>query len=132
MTFYIEPEELTKYDKRDLEFTAEQEFDINYDDETRFLSDTVEDTTHRIIEDQIKIAEEVTGESIPNPFDALEHFVDKYQSEGYALSALRDITLETGVDGRSYVGIQAISFLIKCMLLKMTQDIKIILLLKLL
>ena len=109
MTFYIEPEELTKYDKRDLEFTAEQEFDINYDDETRFLSDTVEDTTHRIIADQIKIAEEVTGESIPNPFDALEHFVDKYQSEGYALSALRDITLETGVDGRSYVGIQAIN-----------------------
>ena len=43
MTFNIQPEELTSYDKLDVEFSASKELEIAYADETRFLSDNADD-----------------------------------------------------------------------------------------
>ena len=107
MTFSIEPEELTKYDKLDIELSAGKELSIAYNDESRFLSDTIDDTTHDSIVQQNMIYEEVTGQSINNPYDAVSDFIS--ENGLFANDRLRKMTLDLGMDAKDYLHVQSLN-----------------------
>ena len=101
MTFSIEPEELTSYDKLDIEFSAGKEFDIAFNDENRFTSDYADDTIYDSIVQQNMIYEDVTGESINNPYDAVSDYLD--ENGLFAHDKLRKLSLEVGMDAKDYL-----------------------------
>ena len=105
MTFFIEPEELTRFDKLDIPLSAKEEYDIVYADQKRFLFDSIHDDTHEIYKEQIKIVEDLTGETILHPHDALDQFITQHGPT--AQSKITQMGLDAGMDGREYLETKA-------------------------
>ena len=105
MTFNIQPEELTSYHKLDVEFSASKELEIAYADETRFLSDTIDDTTYDIMTQQNLIYTQATGKKIEHSYDAVPNFITKHGI--YANDKISKMSLELGMDAKEYLKIQA-------------------------
>tara|TARA_R110002020_G_scaffold475794_1_gene712345 strand:- start:60 stop:3830 length:3771 start_codon:yes stop_codon:yes gene_type:complete len=98
MTFNIEQEELTEYGKLDVPLPA---FEIAYNNARRYLSDTMDENTDAIFQNQIDIFYEETGITVDAPKDALDKYMIKHGLR--APDMLRQIESEHGINGKQWV-----------------------------